>query len=232
MFKLVSAYAKRNPLSKIHPLEKIMLSVLPIVILGYCNNIVIIIFNILVITLIHIKSKSPIKIVLRFSLGIVMFASISCVTFIFDYGIVFCLIIILKGLSGGLCLSYLALTTPLDDVLNLVAKSNLLRDVCDITKSMERFLFLIEDEFITLQNAMKSRGGFDSIVLRIKSSGKLLGVLFINTLRKWNEIKDVINSRCFKGYMSYMEREYSFSIYRVLAITGYNALLIALNFKV
>lgn len=232
MFKLVSAYAKRTPLSKIHPLEKIILSILPIIILGFSNNIVIIFINIIVLILIHIKSKNPVKIVLKFSLGIATFASISCITFVFDYGFTFCLIIILKSLSGGLCLAYLSLTTPLDDVLYFAAKINLLRDVCDITKSMERFLFLIEDEFSILQNAMKSRGGFDSLMLKVKSSGKLSGVLFINTLRKWSEIKDGINSRCFNGYIPYMEKCYSFSVWRVLIIIGYNAFLIALNFNV
>lgn len=232
MFKLISSYAKINPLSKIHPIEKIILSILPIIILGFSKNIIIIVFNIAVLVLLHIKSSNPMKVVLKFSLGTTAFASISCLTFVFDYGIIFCLVIILKGLSGGLCLSYLALTTPLDDILSLAAKVDLFRDVCDISKSMERFLFLVEDEFTVLHNSMKSRGGFDSLALKIKSSGKILGVLFVNTLRRWNEIKEGINSRCFNGYIPYIQKHYNFSFGRILITIGYNALLIVLNYKV
>jgi cobalt/nickel transport system permease protein len=162
MYRTILAFAKKSKLNNIHPVEKIVLSIFPIIILGFFNNITTTALNILFFTIIHIYFKNPGKVVLKFTLGIAAFSSISCITFIFDYGLYYCFAIVLKSISGGLGLAFLVLTTPLDDMLYLFSKSELLRDVCDIVKSMERFLVLIEDEYSLLYRGMKARGGFDS----------------------------------------------------------------------
>lgn len=230
MFRIVTAYAKNSKLSKINPYEKVMLCLIPVVIIGFSKSIILPLINIGIFILLHVLSKNPLKVVARFIVGLAGFGLLSAVTFVFDYGIFYFLLVILKCISGGLGVTYFTFTTPLDDCLYLLSKHKNLRDLCDIVKSMERFLIIIEDEFFILNSAMKARGGFDGLSLKIRNTGKVAGLLFVNTFRKWNDIKDALNSRCYAGYTNYMEKNFSNSNKRKLAIYFYDIVLIVLCF--
>jgi cobalt/nickel transport system permease protein len=173
-------------------------------------------------TILHLRCKNQFNIVMKFTALASSFPLLSSITFVFDYGLRYCLVIMLKTLSGGICLSYLALSTPMDDILYFVSRIKGLRDVCDIAKHMERFLIVIEDEYIIMYNAMKLRAGFDSLTFKIKNTGKLAGLLFVNTMKRWEDIKNGINSRCYTGSMPYLNREFEFSFTRMSFIVFYN----------
>ncbi|EYE89218.1 cobalt ABC transporter permease [Fervidicella metallireducens AeB] len=226
MFRIVTAYAKNSKLANIHPYEKAAFCIIPILIIGFTRSILMPAINILVFIALHIISKNPLKLVLKFVLGILGFALMSSVTFVFDYGIGYCLIVLLKCLSGGLAVTYLAFTTPIDDLLYVISKNENLRDICDIAKSMQRFLILIEDEFFILHSAVKARGGFDDFKSKVLNSGKVAGLLFINTFRRWKEIKEAINSRCYRGHTCYFHKNFSSSTKRRFAIFLYNLILL------
>lgn len=227
MLKLIAALSRSSKLSKIHPNEKIVLAIFPIIIMGFARSPLPIIFNIVFFLIFHIKAKNNLKIAFKFTIEIAIFALFSCIALIFDYGLDYIVIIILKSISAGLCLSFFSLTTPLDDVFYVVSKYNFLRDICDIAKSMERFIIVIEDEYNILYNSVKSRSGFDSFKLKIKNTSKIAALLFVNTMRRWKDIKDGINSRCYTGSMPYLTKTFNFSIYRFIAILGYNIVLVA-----
>jgi len=228
VFKLISILSKNSKIAHIHPIEKILLAVIPIIIMGFSNSIYPLIFNVLVFGILHVLCKNPFRIVWKFTLASAAFASISSITLIFDYGWYYCIVLVLRTLSSGVCLSYLALTTPMDDILYLCSKNTYLRDVSDIAKSMERFIMLIEDEYVAIYNAIKSRNGFSSFSLKIRNTGKMAGLLFVNTMKRWQDIKDAINSRCYKGNMSYLQKEFDFSIGRMALILLYSGCLLYL----
>lgn len=228
MLRNIMSLSKMSKLSNLHPLEKLILVIIPIVLNGFTMKPLIIIINIICFIVLHILCRHSLKIVASFVLASAGFALLSTVTFVFDYGINFCLIILLKAFSGGICIAFLALTTPIEDILFIIAKVPGLRDVCDIAKSMVRFLILIEDESVILYNSIKSRGGFDSFSLKLRNTGKLAGLLFVNTLKRWNSIKDGINSRCYNGCMPCLTNKFVISKKRIILVTGYNFLLVIL----
>ncbi|WP_097026443.1 cobalt ECF transporter T component CbiQ [Clostridium peptidivorans] len=230
MLKLIMALARRSKLAYIHPLEKACLALVPIIIMGFVKSPIIIIINIFIFIILHIKTKNNLQIVRKFSLEIALFSAFSSITFIFDYGWNFILVIILRSISAGLCLSFFSLTTPIDQVFYVLSKRKSLRDICDIAKSMERFLIVISEEYSIMYNSMKSRGGFDSFSLKIKSTGKLAALLFVNTMERWKSIKEGIYSRGYRGYMPYIHREFDLSISRFMFVIMYNLVLIALIF--
>ena len=226
MFRLVSILAKNSKLAYIHPIEKILLAVIPIILMGYSNSVYPLIFNILVFAILHVVCKNPFNIVWKFTLATAAFASISSIILIFDYGWYYCFVLVLRTLSSGVCLSYLALTTPMDDILYLCSRNTYLKDISDIAKSMERFIMLIEDEYVVLYNAIKSRNGFSSFSLKIRNTGKLAGLLFVNTMKRWQDIKNAINTRCYRGDMSYLQKEFDYSWLRIVLILLYNGCLL------
>ncbi|WP_242966402.1 cobalt ECF transporter T component CbiQ [Clostridium sp. BSD9I1] len=230
MLKLIMALARRSKLVYIHPLEKACLAIIPIIIMGFVKNPIIIIINILIFITLHIKTNNNLEIVRKFSIEIALFSVFSSITFVLDYGWGFVLVIILRSISAGLCLSFFSLTTPIDQIFYVLSKRKSLRDICDIAKSMERFLVVINEEYSIMYNSMKSRGGFDSFSLKIKSTGKLAALLFVNTMERWKNIKEGIYSRGYRGYMPYISKEFHFSMPRFMFVMMYDLILITLAF--
>lgn len=225
MVKLIISLAKLNKISHYHPVEKLMISIIPIIIIGFCNTTFPIIANILVFLILHVICENNKKVVTKYILAVAAFTSFSSITLVFDYGIEYILIIFLRGLSSGLCLSFLAITTPIDDILFMLSKNSWLKDMCDIAKTMERFLIVIYDEYYILYKSMKSRGGFQGVKNTIINTGKMAGLLFLNTMKRWKDIKESIASRGYRGYIPYLKKEFSFSVVRILGIGSYILIL-------
>ncbi|GAA0739183.1 CbiQ family ECF transporter T component [Clostridium oceanicum] len=228
MLKLISLLAKQSKLASIHPLEKMILSISPIIIIGFTQNYNIIILNILVFIILHLLASNNKKIFTKITLEVTGFALISSITFVFDYGFYYVSIILLKSVSAGLCLSYFSLTTPIDDVLYFFSKIDFLKDMCDISKSMERFLVLINDEYIILYNSIKSRGGFESFSLKVKNTGKMAGLIFVNTMNRWKVIREALHSRGYRGYTPYLDKNFDFSLKRAILVIIYIVMLVLL----
>lgn len=228
MLRLITALAKSSQLRFVSPLEKLFLTIIPIIILSFTKDIYVIVFNIVFFIILHIAYKNNLKIVFEFTSEIAGFVAFSSLTFVFTYGLPYVGVIILKSISAGLCLSFLSLTTPMDDIFYVLSKINFLKDFCDIGKSMFRFIMLLQDEYHLLYISVKSRNGFDTFKLKVVNTGKIAALLFVNTMRRWKDIKDGINSRCYTGSISYISKEFSFSIKRFLFICLYVGLLLAL----
>ena len=228
MLRTVLSYSKLSKLANIHPIEKIILCILPIIALSFSTKCYPLIINIVFFLMLHIICKNPLHIVRHFVEATFLFALVSSITFVFDYGWYNTAILILKAVSGGITVSFLTLTTPTDHVFYIFSKINWLRDICDIGKSMERFLILIDDEFQTLRKGMLCRGAFGGFKNKVKDSGNLAALLFINTLKRWKEIKDGINSRGYSGNIYYGCEEFDLSYKRIVIIVGYITFLIIL----
>lgn len=226
MFRLISAYSKNSKYNLIHPIEKLLLTILPILILGFTKSAMPLLINIAFFALLHLICKNPVKIVVKFAVTITLFGLISTITFVFDYGIYYSLVVVIKTLSGAMSLSFLVLTTPIDDIFYLTSKVKWLSDITDIAKNMERFIVLIEDEYHIMYKAMLVRGGFSGFKAKVTDTAKMAGLLFVNTMKRWREIKDSIDARCSRGCMVYMRKEFEVCWWRVLGCLGYNVVLV------
>lgn len=168
------------------------------------------------------------NIVSKFSFGAFIFALLSSITFLFTYDLNYILLILLKSFSGGLCIAYLSLTTPLDHILYIISKNKNFREICDIAKNMERYILLIDDEAKLIYNAIKSRSGFVTFKLKIINTGKMLGLLFFNTMKRWDEIKESLNSRCYQGNHYYSNFNFTITIKNYIYIFIHNIILMVM----
>lgn len=226
MLKTIIAYSKINKENHRHPFEKLCLCIFPMIILGFSNEPIPILMNIIIFFLLHIKANTPKNIVIKFNLTIISFSLLSSITFIFVYDFNYILVLILKSFSGGMCISYLTLTTPLDHTLSLLYKNNFLKDICDIAKIMEMYILLLNDEAVTIYNAMSCRHGFHNFKSKIINMSKLAGLLFLNTLRRWPDIKDSLHNRLYSGHHYYKNYNFKLSYKYLFCIITYNALLL------
>lgn len=226
MFRIITAFAKNSSISLVNPLEKLLLTILPVIIMGFYKGRIIVLLNIAFFLILHIIFKNPFRVVAKFILAVALFTAISSITMVYDYGIGYCINLILKGISSGVAVSFLVLTTPFDDILCFFSKVGFLRDICDISKSMERFLVLLEDEYTILKAAFTSRCGFNGYISSVKDYGRLFALLFMNTIRRWKEIKTAVDSRCFNGKTVYLKKYNCASKGRLMLISLYNVLLL------
>lgn len=228
MFRIIAMYAKASKFAYINPLEKVTLCICCIIINGFSNNILVPLINLIVFIILHMLARNPVKYVMKLIIGIVTFSLISSVTFIFDYGVSYSVILITKTLSSALCLLFLSFTTPLNHILYYINKIKFLEDICDIIKSTERYIISIEDESLIIFNAIRARGGFERKIDVVKNTGKLAGLLFMNTLRKWSQVKEAINSRCYNGQLAYIKGDFRYSKCRFAGILIYITMIFSI----
>ncbi|GIM28558.1 cobalt ABC transporter permease [Clostridium polyendosporum] len=231
MFKIILLYSKISKFSHINPIEKLVFCICCLIINSFSKNVTVPIINIIVFIVLNIIARNPLKYLVKLTLGMFIFSVFSSITLVFDYGINFSMLLIVKTISSTLCLLFLSFTTPLDDILYYLYKINIARDVCDIIKSTEKFLILIEDEYYILYNSIKSRGGFETKFLIIKNTARLAALLLVNSMKRWSYIKDALNSRCYNGYMPYIRSHSNLNYGRFTGMVTYIVCMVIIILK-
>lgn len=228
MLREIAAYAKANSYANVHPIEKLLLCILPIVVMGFVQSWHLIAFNIICFIAMHYIAKTPSKRVLKLVIEILTFYLISSIILTFDKGISFAIVMMLRGLSASLCLSLFIYTTPFDMLLHYFSQFESIRDLCDISKSVERFFVLLEDEGNLIVLAMKSRGGFQGIKGKLQDMMRVFILIFYNTMERWKTTQEVLAARSYQGKFYYGEASYSFTRRSCMVIVGYISILILL----
>ncbi|GAB6168922.1 cobalt ECF transporter T component CbiQ [Clostridium carnis] len=204
MIREINLYSLNSKYREIHPLEKIFLVIVSLVSCSYTKNIYFICFNILLIIVLNLLAKNPLKIVSKFLAIISLFSLFTAITLLIDrYTINYILILILRGINGGVSIGFLALTTPINHIVYILSKWEYTKDIGDIIKSMERFIIILEDDFSITLKAIKSRAGFNGFKGSVIDFGKLCGVSFKNLINRWKEIDLALKNRCYIGRHNY-----------------------------
>ncbi len=232
MLREIGIYAKANKYAKMHPVEKLLLCILPIIIMGFVETWIILLLNSVCFIVMHYIARTPYKRVFKMIGGLLVFYLISSIVLVFDRGIYFSTIMILRGLSAGLCLSLFIFTTPFDFLLHYLSKFESIRDLCDISKTTERFFLLLEDEGNEIVLAMKSRGGFSGVKGRVKDMIRVMILSFHNSMERWKITREVLAARSYRGRHYYGEALYSYKKSRTIGIIIYNIIFITITIYV
>ena len=228
MLREIAAYAKANSYANVHPIEKLLLCILPIIVTGFLQSWHLIVFNIICFTAMHYIAKTPYKRVCKLVVEILTFYLLSSIILVFDRGISFAILMMLRGLSASLCLSLFIYTTPFDMLLHYLSQFESIRDLCDISKSVERFFVLLEDEGNLIVLAMKSRGGFQGIKGKLQDTMRVFMLIFYNTMKRWKITQEVLAARSYQGKFYYGEASYGFTRGSSVVAVVYNLILIVL----
>ncbi|MGG7177030.1 CbiQ family ECF transporter T component [Clostridium paraputrificum] len=194
-------------------MEKIGLVLVSLISCSYTENIYIILGNIVFFIILNIKAKNPFNMIKKFICITGAFFIFTAVTLLWQGNSVeYIVLLLLRILNGSLTIAFLSLTTPINHLVYLMSKFEYLRDVGDIIKVMERFISVIEDDFVTTFKAMKSRAGFCGFKNSIIDFGKVCGITFKNLIFRWREINLSLKNRCYVGKHNY---NYSFKLSKV-----------------
>lgn len=209
MIREINLYASINKFSNVHPIEKLLITLIPLLCGAYTEKYEVIILNIIVMILLGFAAKIPGKIMKKFIYVAVLFVFCSVIPFLFEQQYKVMILLLLRAINGAVAISFFGLTTPINHVVYLMSKIRWLEDVADIAKFLEAFLIIIEKDFDITLKAMKSRGCGTSYIDKIKSTSKVCGVVFRNLLYRWKEINEGLRNRCYIGKYHY---SYEFTI--------------------
>ena len=204
LLREINLYSSNSKLLNIHPIEKILLVVISLICCSYTKNIYLIFLNIFLLILLNVVAKNPWSIIKKFIYIALIFSISTAITMIWQgQSLEAILLIIFRGINGAITLSFLSLTTPINQIVAYISKYESIRDIADIIKAMERFIILLEEDFYITFKAMKLRGGFRNFKRSLNDYGKAFGLILKNIFRRWKEMSLSLENRCYNGNFNY-----------------------------
>lgn len=116
--------------------------------------------------------------------------------------------LILKAISAVSVMYFLALTTPLKDILYVLRKVKVPALVIELMELIYRFVFILYSESRKVHTAQASRLGYGTFRNSIKSLGTLGSMLFLRGFKRSDKIYNALESRGYTGDIVLLADEY------------------------
>lgn len=109
-------------------------------------------------------------------------------------------LLVARALGAASAMNFLALTTPLVDMLELFRRWHVPPVLVDIMVVVYRFIFVLLDSLDTMYKAMESRLGYHAGYMRTMNNAALLGSrLFIDAFQRSQRLQVALASRGYDG---------------------------------
>ncbi len=116
-------------------------------------------------------------------------------------------LVLSRTFAGMCCLYFLALTTPMTSLFEILRRLHFPQEFVDLTMLIYRYIFVFIGEAISIHNAQVMRGGYGTMKNWISSFSMLASMLFIRTWDRGEAIFLSMDSRCYDGCMVLPEEE-------------------------
>ena len=104
-----------------------------------------------------------------------------------------------RTMGGTAALNFLALTTPMVDLVELLRRLRVPTLLIDLMTLMYRFLFTLLDRLNRMYTAQDSRLGYSNFRRGMTSAGLLGSRLFISSYQRSKRLQIALDSRCGEG---------------------------------
>jgi len=232
----VDQYVYTNQLRKIHPLEKFLFSIITMIIGLVVNNpgvnILIIIF---MLGLLIFRAKIPAFVVFKMMTIPAGFLILGVITIAFNFAantnemilfipigdyylgftvqsLLLALITLLRSLSSISCLFFLALTTPMLDIIYVLQIFRTPAIITELMLLIYRFIFIFMETAFNIYTAQSSRWGYSTFKGSINSFGILFANLWGKSFIKSQELFISLLSRGYEKELKVINQNYSFSL--------------------
>ena len=213
--------AHNNRLSSINTSYKVFVSIIVMLITLALNNLYLdVIVFVLMAFLIILVAKISVKDYLKFITIPFIFTVITSIYLILFTGTgeiiyntgFFGIVITNNSLNLGIytfarvfacfsCLGFLALTTPIAEILHFLGDLKVPKILLEIALLMYNTIFIFLEELNTMRNAQETRLGYNGSKSTYRSLGSLFSNLFLKSLDKSEKLQCALDSRCYSGEM-------------------------------
>lgn len=114
-------------------------------------------------------------------------------------GFFYAMQLILTALSAVSCLYFLAFTTPMPDILEVLKKLHCPKLFIELMLLIYRFIFVLQDTASAISVSQNCRLGYKDYRTSLKSFGMLGAVLMIRAVGRSNKLYSAMEARCYDG---------------------------------
>lgn len=109
------------------------------------------------------------------------------------------LTLLTRALGGAAALNFLALTTPMVDVIELLRRLHVPALLIDLMTITYRYIFILLENLERMVTAQSSRLGYANLRRSMVSAGLLASRLFIETYQRSQRLQTALDSRGYSG---------------------------------
>lgn len=211
--------AHNNALSESNPYVKLFLTIILLAVTLILDNLYFDVFIFIVMSIVILGvAKINYRSYLKFLSIPVAFLVITCVFLVFFFGKgdiiyetgIFGIVVRSDSLDYAVrtffrvvgcfpCLGFLALTTPIANILHCLETLKVPKIVIEIGLLMYNTIFIFLNEIDTMKKAQETRLGYHSYMSSFKSLGALASTIFLRSLDKSETLQNSLDSRGYNG---------------------------------
>ena len=121
------------------------------------------------------------------------------------------LVVLMRALGAASAMSFLALTTPLVDLMDVLRRLHVPEFLIDVMTVMYRFVFVLLATLGRIATAQDARLGYVDKRRAMHSAGLLGSQLFVTTFRRSQRMQTALDSRGYNNSLRVLPGEYATS---------------------
>lgn len=142
--------------------------------------------------------------------------------------LLFAVQLILTALAAVSSLYFLALSTPVTDIMMVLEKVHCPLILTELMLLIYRFIFVLLSVASAIRVSQQSRLGYKDFRTSVRSFAGLGAVLFIRAMKRANAIYDAMESRGYDGRIRVLKEEYPPKKQEILLIIFFELLLVGI----
>ena len=218
----IDKYAYASKLKNINPSEKMFFALITLCVCLWANNFIVSMLIISIMTFLITKvGRTKIRVFIKLMMVPIAFLIIGILTIVVSYslkqdtflvsfklfngwigvsksGIIQGLNMFLKVMGSLSCLYFISLTTPMIDVISVLAKLKVPSFLIELISLVYRFIFIILETSEMMFISQNSRLGYRDI----KTSS-----LFIRSFKRANDLYTALEARGYNGELKVLEEQ-------------------------
>jgi cobalt/nickel transport system permease protein len=107
--------------------------------------------------------------------------------------------VLCRVIGGMSAICFIALTTPMTDLFDVMRRSCIPEVVIDMTMIIYRTIFILMDQGVQIYNAQVMRLGYSTVKESIHSFACLCGASFIASWDAGEDLIRAMDARCYEG---------------------------------
>lgn len=137
--------------------------------------------------------------------------------------------LIVVSLASVSCLYFLALTTPMLDILTVLARIHCPWLIIELMMLIYRYIFVLLDMASSILTAQSCRLGNRDLKTAINSMGQMLSVLLVRAMTRSGQLFDAMESRCYDGKIRVLSDTSKAFLWEKLAVILFLVFLAAVS---
>ena len=135
-----------------------------------------------------------------------------------------------KAYGGISAMFMMSLSTPSHEIFSVLRKMKVPALVIELMNMIYRFVFVMVDTFVRMNNSAESRLGYASWRTALQTFGNIAGNLLVVSLKKGSNYYDAMESRCYDGDLLFWETEKKITSVQICYAAGFHGIIIIRSF--